>query len=108
MRGVIMTLNHDGTRFRQEVNYPLIKKEIQYAVGSSVGIVPGFDKFAYYDCIAFHNEDGKYRELPLNGVATSLWHECLKRKGIKTREYIAGNVAVVYGDKAFMAKMIPS
>jgi hypothetical protein len=32
-------------------------------------------------CVAFCNEDGKRLDLPVNWLATGLWHDALLRKG---------------------------
>jgi hypothetical protein len=32
-------------------------------------------------CVAFCNEDGKRLDLPVNWLATGMWHDALVRKG---------------------------
>lgn len=102
MRGVIISLNYDGTRNRLEVNHSDVLKELQYIVGGLIEQVPGFDTYSEYKCIAFCHEEGKIRDLPLNFQATSHWYDSLKKKGLKTSDYLVGNIAVAYGDKEFM------
>ena len=102
MRGIIISLNYDGTRNRLELNHADILKELQYIVGGYIEQVPGFDSYGGYKCIAFCNEEGKLKGLPLNFMATKRWHESLKDKGLPAVDRLSGNVAVVYGDDEFM------
>lgn len=105
MRGVIISLNYDGTRNRLELNHSDVLKELQYIVGGPIEQVPGFDSYADYKCIAFCNEEGKIRDLPINFMATTLWYVALKKNELKTTDYLCGNIAVVYGDDEFMEKL---
>lgn len=102
MRGVIISLNYDGTRNRLELNHADILKELRWIVDGPIEQVPGFDTYAGYKCIAFCNEEGKIRELPINFMATTMWYVSLKEKELKTSDHLNGNVAVVYGDDEFM------
>lgn len=105
MHGVIITLNYDGTRHRLETNDWNILKEVQYIVGGYIQEIPGFDTYAGYQCVAFCNEEGKIKELPVNFMACKAWYEAMDKKGLKTVDVLCGNVAVVYGDKEFMRKI---
>jgi hypothetical protein len=54
-------------------------------------------------CVAFCDEDGRMKGLPVNDAATALWHDELKRGGLSGEfDVLRGPVLCVSGDAAFM------
>ena len=76
--------------------------------GGYLELVPGFTTIGVagvvMDCVAFCDEDGKRKELPLNQAATQFWQVALERKGVRLAlpDQLVGNIAVVFGDREFM------
>lgn len=102
MRGTIIILNYDGGRIRIELNHANILQELRWAVGGPFEVIPGFDYYNGIECVAFCNEEGKLKGLPLNYNGTKAWRAALKIKEQSTTDNLAGNIAIVYGDKEFM------
>jgi hypothetical protein len=63
--------------------------------------------------VAFCDEDGKKKGLPVNKTATYLWETALrlvKHPGLMTYDgqvydYLVGSIVVVSGDKEFMEEL---
>jgi hypothetical protein len=76
--------------------------------GGYVEVVPGWDRIVHagdrHQCVAFCDEDGKRKQLPMNMMATMLWDKCMRQAcGIGCGpDYLSGQIAVVYGDEEFM------
>jgi hypothetical protein len=100
-----------------EFDRPLTLEELQTVIGGNVQAVPSFSTIAFggvvMDCIALCNEDGKRDHLPINQGATVAWERALRRVGLqllddKTKtptDFLVGNVAVIFGDREFMAEL---
>ena len=65
-------------------------------------------------CVAFCNEDGKRLDLPVNWLATGLWHDALVRKGSRFgvlaegggyEDYLVGVIVVISGDSKLMDEL---
>lgn len=103
MKGIILTLPVMDEITWKKVDHPNILKEIQEAVGGHIEAVPYFNKFTWRskkrDCVAFCNEEGKLKGLPMNRRATLAWCEALK---MIPADVLVGNIAIVMGDDEFM------
>lgn len=99
-----------------EFSRPLRADELHAAVGGYFEVVPGFVTVAYggtvLDCVAFCNENGKLDHLPINQLATITWARALRRvgeelygEGNTPKDWLVGNVAVVFGDREFMREL---
>ena len=55
-------------------------------------------------CVAFCDDDGKRKNLPVNRRATLIWDHALRRDHGRplTDDYLVGPVCVLYGDGPFM------
>ena len=61
-------------------------------------------------CVAFCNEDGKGRGLPINRRATLLWRAAISQHNdipatmipMLREDFLVGDVAILVGDKEFM------
>lgn len=65
----------DGTETTQMCSAEL--KELQALVGGLIEQVPHFTKYDGKKCIAWCNEEGRIKGLPVNPKATSLWKSTL-------------------------------
>ena len=101
----------------REFDRPLKLEEMQAAVGGYIELVPGFRTIAFsgvvLDCVALANEYGKINKLPLNEAATLAWGHACRRSGWGElyqpdgipRDWLVGDIAVVFGDREFMAEL---
>jgi hypothetical protein len=117
-KGTIVQLNPDGTRTEIAIEGPPTLDKLKDAIGGGyIELVPRFNSFRHGDqlvsCVAFCDEDGKYKHMPINRPATALWDEALRRTGHpgliepsgKIADFLVGTIAVVFGDKRFMAAL---
>jgi hypothetical protein len=65
-------------------------------------------------CVAFCNEDGKRLDLPVNWLATGMWHDALVRKGSRFgvlaegggyEDYLVGVIVVISGNSRLMDEL---
>jgi hypothetical protein len=118
MKGVYLKINVDGTIDTTLADTPPTLDKLKEGIGGGyIELVPLFNKIDYnrkiVHCVAFCDEDGKNKGLPLNKTATRLWETALKlvgHPGLKTpdgriADYLVGSILVVSGDKEFMEKL---
>jgi hypothetical protein len=73
--------------------------------------VPGFTSIAHggeaHRCVAFCDEDGKMKGLPVNHYATILWKfACVRIRPEETPpDRLCGPVLIIYGDDELMSKL---
>lgn len=76
--------------------------------GGYLELVPWFKTVPWQgvimDCVAFCDEEGKLKELPVNQLATALWVYAMERSTgtHPSSDYLVGQVAVLFGDREFM------
>lgn len=103
-----------------EFDRALELRDITAAVGGYLETVPYFHTIPDPDvdseavkCIAFCDEEGKLKGLPLNRVATMLWSHSLAAANLDQQvgprspmaDVLVGPIAVVSGDDEFMAAL---
>lgn len=71
--------------------------QLQAAVKGHIELVPFFNKFMGYRCVAFCNEEGKLKNLPVNTKAQTLWASSLNRACIN-EDTLVGDVVIISGD----------
>jgi hypothetical protein len=101
-------------------NSPPTVEELRKIVGGYIGIVHGFTSIDIYGdglatpCVAFCNEDGRRLDLPMNWLATGMWHDALVRKGSRFgvlaegggyEDYLVGVIVVISGDSKLMDEL---
>jgi hypothetical protein len=91
--------------------------ELQTAVGGYIELIPGFISLAFggtvLNCVAFGDEHGKLDHKPINQGATMAWERALRRRGMslyddkenKPKDWLVGTIAVLFGDREFMAEL---
>jgi hypothetical protein len=115
MRGTLLILQAGGRRTVREIGDVLDLAVLKKAIdGGFLEVVPGFDSIEQdgkkHRCVAFCDEDGKRKQLPLNAKATMLWHRALPPPGLLTGsgvviDTLVGDIAVVWGDDEWMEKL---
>jgi hypothetical protein len=109
MQGTIVIFKPDSVEPEvREISEPTLELLKDAIGGGYLEIVPRWNKIAHagdhHRCVAFCDEEGKLKQLPMNMMATRLWDKCM-RQAYGTGcapDYLAGQIAVVYGDEEFM------
>lgn len=108
MKGTMVIVRWNYEMESHDVTVENVAQEVRKAVGGDVELIPRFE--SYRDehgqirrCVAFCNEHGKLEQQPVNVYATHMWYTALN--GLMINDYLAGDIAVVYGDDEFMRKM---
>jgi hypothetical protein len=116
MKGTVIRINVDGSQLitpvKSEPSLEMMKEGID---GGYLEIIPRFNWINYdgvvRKCVAFCDEDGKIKRLPLNKAATIQWDRCLQEQGLPGLltpdgqhmiDHLVGPILVVTGDKEFM------
>jgi len=107
MQGFIVTLKVDGSQQVTKLDRATTLDDLQTAIGGgSIEIVPRFNAFRfegnYLECVAFCDEEGKIKNFPINKYATMKWAILLEREYSEMPDYLAGDIAVVFGDAEFI------
>lgn len=91
----------------RDVTVPPTLKELQELVGGYIEEVPGLDKILTADgivpCVAYCDEEGKYKDYGVNGYATARWAAAL---GFTPRDVLVGTVVIIVGDTSFMHALL--
>lgn len=106
MKGAVLAINADGTTDLTRLDDPVVLPHLRRIVGGHIEGVPMFDSVPVGGrvrrCVAFCNEEGKLKGLPVNIAATRLWWHAVGRD---PGDMLVGNVAVVWGDEEFMGEL---
>lgn len=100
MKATVYIYKTDGIKEVKEYNKIIPLEDLRSAVGGSIETVPYWTTHEGKPCVAFCNEEGKLRELPLNGMATIQWYT--DTPSMRGRDVLVGDVIVIMGDKEFM------
>lgn len=103
MRGLLTIIPVSGAVSSKELAAPPALQDLQGGVGGYIQLVPYFTRYEGQPCVAFCDEDGKRKGLPINQRATELWTE-LEPRFIR-RDVLVGPVVIVTGDKALMREL---
>lgn len=102
MEGVMIIIPPDaGKIVRKDLVKPPALEELKEAVGGYIELIPGFEAIqvgkALVPCVAFCNEEGKLKGLPVNIRFQAIWPEpwC-------NMDMVAGPVVILYGSISFM------
>jgi hypothetical protein len=115
MKGTIVTIDWSGKRATSEIDGPPALDQLKAAIGGGyLELVPAFSSIErdghIVECVALCDEESKLKQMPINHVATTLWHIALKRAGYpgllrpngQIADVLAGPVVIVFGDQEFM------
>jgi len=121
-KGVLYIIPADPKAIRErcEITTPPTIEELRKIIGDYIGTVHGFTSIDVYGdgrsmpCVAFCNEDGKRLELPVNWLATGMWHDALVRKGSRFgvlaegggyEDHLVGVIVVISGNSRLMDEL---
>lgn len=103
MRGLLTIIPVSGAVSSKELAALPALEELQRGVGGDIELVPYFTKYEGKPCVAFCDEDGKHKGMPINQRATALWYEMEPR--FMGRDVLVGPIVIVTGDKALMREL---
>jgi hypothetical protein len=98
----VTTINADGSReyntIRNKQISPTLLEVIKDRLGGGyLQIVPEFTDYGARQCIAFCDEEGKLKGLPLNPKATYLWYACMAPQPFR-QDTLHGPIVIVTAD----------
>lgn len=103
MKGKLYVMRPDGTGLVEELFSVPVLEDLQIYVGGYIEVVPFFHCFLDRDCVAFCNEEGKNRGLPMNTTATQLWHDSVQfRYNRIINDVLFGCVVIIVGDRELL------
>ena len=110
MKGTLLIFKPEQSKpVAMPIDGPPTLELLKDAIGGGyIEVVPRWNRIAHagdhHRCVAFCDEDGKRKQLPMNMMATTLWDKCMRQAcGIGCApDYLVGQIAVVYGDDEFM------
>jgi len=100
MKGKMTTIKTNGVIMVLEKDVAITLDDLQTAVGGYVESIPMFDLYKGEHCVAFCNEEGKLKGLPLNAVATGYWWE--QRHPHPPNDMLVGDIVIITGDNEMM------
>lgn len=98
MHGELHVIHSDGSVIHEEIHGSCPLEKLQRAVGGYIETVERWTEYEGHRAVVFCNEDGKLDGLPVNELATRLWHEAYPDAG----DTLVGDVVVATGDNEFM------
>jgi len=75
------------------ISEPPTCEELRHQLGGWLKVVPAFTTYKGRRCVAFCDEEGKLKNLPLNETATLAWYDC-----VDTGDALVGPIVVITGD----------
>lgn len=105
MRGVLTIIPVSGAVSSKELAAPPALQDLQGGVGGYIELVPHFTRYQGKDCVAFCDEDGKRKGLPVNTHASTLWFLQQTDRGVIHHDWLVGPIVIVTGDKALMREL---
>jgi Domain of unknown function (DUF3846) len=100
VEGTIIIIPADGAVKTWHITEVPTLEFLQKEVGGWLELIPRFNACVAGPCIAFMDEEGAMKDLPVNRIASDLWKGCWD-KAIPIR----GNVVVIAGDKEMLASL---
>lgn len=112
MRGTMVIIPAAGEpNEARELEQTPSLEELQTVVGGHIEAVVAFDTIAInnvvLNCVAFCDEDGNRKQLPVNDRANAFWEHSRKRNGrqVHPGDRLVGPVVVLFGDRKFMSEL---
>jgi len=102
VRGLLTIVQIGGAVSSQELTAPPALADLRAGIGGGyIELVPYFSKYGRWRCVAFCEEDGKLKGLPINDHATALWHAQVA--ALRGRDVLVGPVVIVSGAEVIRA-----
>ena len=110
MRGVLTIIPASGAASSQELVAPPALEALKAGIGGGyIERVPGWTHYESKPCVAFCDEDGKRKRLPVNMRATELWYKSVGGPVFDTydgpQDFLVGPIVIVTGDRELMEEL---
>ena len=114
MKGTMITIRADGSTSLMPVDASPDLETLKDGIGGGyLELVPGWKQIPFENgklqpCVAFCDEDGKRKQLPVNERATKLWFAMLQLETPRSQlfnDVLVGSVVILTGDEAFMRSL---
>ena len=99
----LIVIESDNTVTVRPLDGPPGLEELHRAVGGWLEAVPYFTAFCGDPCVAFCDEDGKLKRLPVNAVATLHWQAAVGCNVLD--DILVGPVVVITGPHSFLRQL---
>lgn len=97
--GTMFWVTADGQLNSEIVDKPPTLERMQEIVGGWLELVPGFSRFQDERAVAYCDEEGRLKHLPVNALASEAWWQsCPAQRG----QTLRGTVLILHGNEAFM------
>jgi hypothetical protein len=108
VRGILTIIPASGAVSSQELAAPPRLQELKAGIGGGyIERVPGFTHYQGEPCVAFCDEDGKRKQMPVNSRATALWYKLVGGPVFDTydgpQDRLVGSVVIVTGEEVLRA-----
>jgi hypothetical protein len=101
----LIVIEPDNTVTVRPLDGPPGLEELQEAVKGSIEVVPYFTAFCGDPCVAFCNEEGKLKGMPVNTVANMHWVMAISRLVFKINDVLVGPVVIITGPRSFLGQL---
>ena len=95
-----------------ELTAPPPLEDLQQRIGGYIQPVPHLKTIevcgGVYQCVAFCNEEGKFKQMPFNRRATELWRLAIERETeheVHMRDILVGPLVVIVGDDELLGNL---
>lgn len=110
MKGTMVILSVNGSELQVPIHGALPFEKLKDALnGGLLETVPFLESITIngekHSCIAFCDEEGKLKNLPVNLLGNFYWDAALKERGLtlkQMQDILVGPIVVLYGDDEFM------
>jgi ABC-type glycerol-3-phosphate transport system substrate-binding protein len=104
VRGLLTIIQVDGAVSSEELAAAPHLEDLQSWLGGGfIELVPYFTRYQGKPCLAFCDEDGKHKGMPINQRATALWYELEPR--FMGMDILVGPIVIVSGDEQLMREL---
>jgi hypothetical protein len=97
VKGKFHVIRTNGSVTSLDIDTAPELKMIQDAVGGYIELIPYFEKFRGENCVAYCNEEGKIRSMPMNTMAQGYWGHNF--------DLLVGDVAIITGDNELLESL---
>lgn len=101
MQGTLTTISPDGHVAMEILDGPPGLERLQELVGGYIEAVPGLTKREDTPCVAFVNEEGILKGLPLNTLASEIWAAAAPQMATS----LVGTMVVIEGDEELLGAL---
>jgi hypothetical protein len=105
VRGFLTIIPITGAVSSKELAAPVALEDLKAGIGGGyIEAVPFFARYQGDRCVAFCDEDGKLKNMPVNSRATELWYGQMMGQFIPP-DHLVGPIVIVTGDRELLEEL---